>query len=363
MSSLTLRRVTKRYGDVTAVDSVDFACKAGEFIALLGPSGCGKSSTMRMIAGLEAISGGEILFGDTIVNDLPPRERNVALAFESYALYSPLTVRENLALPLRGRVANDEIDRRIEEMVERFELGPIISRKPGHLSGGQSQRVSLARAMIRDPQVLLLDEPLSHLDHRLRTVIRARIRHVHDENPETTTIYVTHDQEEAIALADRIIVMNDATFQQVGVVSELWNHPVNIFVGGFLGDPPMNFLDATVGEGVLQLDGGVSVPAPSFAPERGNSVVLGVRPDWIDIVAADAPEFAMTATILVNEFQGDRCVVTADCPAGQLKLLADEAFEGVRDDTLGLVFHADKMVLFDRDTGLSLQNRSVKAAA
>lgn len=355
MSSLTLRGVTKRYGTVTAVAGVDFNCAAGEFIALLGPSGCGKSSTMRMIAGLEEISDGEILFGDTVVNDLPPRERNVALAFESYALYSPLTVRENLALPLQGRLPKAEINKRIAEMTERFELGPLLDRKPGHLSGGQSQRVSLARAIIRDPQVLLLDEPLSHLDHRVRTVIRARIRHIHDQNPGTTTIYVTHDQEEAIALADRIIVMNDASFQQVGTVSELWDTPVNQFVGGFLGDPPMNFIDATIEGDALVLAGGTRLAAPASAREAGREVVVGVRPDWMESATDTGGEGVISARLLVNEFQGDRCVVTLETAAGQLKFLADEDFDGVRGDAMGLRPMVDKIVLFDRHTGRSIR--------
>ncbi len=356
MSSLTLRGVTKRYGSVTAVAGVDFNCAAGEFIALLGPSGCGKSSTMRMIAGLEEISGGEILFGDTVVNDLPPRERNVALAFESYALYSPLTVRENLALPLQGRLPKSEIDKRIAQMTERFELGPLLDRKPGHLSGGQSQRVSLARAIIRDPQVLLLDEPLSHLDHRVRTVIRARIRHIHDQNPETTTIYVTHDQEEAIALADRIIVMNDASFQQVGTVSELWDTPVNQFVGGFLGDPPMNFIDATVEGDALVLAGGTRLAAPASARGARREVVVGIRPDWMEVEAGDTTGDGVIASrVLVNEFQGDRCVVTLESAVGQLKFLADEDFDGQRGDAIALRPLADKIVLFDRETGAALR--------
>ena len=269
-------------------------------------------------------------------------------------------MRENLALPLRGRVPGAEIERRIRQMTERFDLGPLLDRKPANLSGGQSQRVSLARAIIRDPQVLLLDEPLSHLDHRVRTVIRARIRHIHDQNPETTTIYVTHDQEEAIALADRIIVMNDATFQQVGTVSELWDHPVNMFVGGFLGDPPMNFIEAVVEDGGLALEGGTLIAAPASAPGSGRRVMVGVRPDWMELAPADAPDGVIPARILVNEFQGDRCVVTLETAVGQVKFLAGEDFDGARGDTLGLRPMVDRIVLFDRETGLSLETRGAR---
>lgn len=357
MSALELRNVTKRYGAVTAVDAIDFHCRSGEFIALLGPSGCGKSSTMRMIAGLEEISGGEILFDEQVVNDIRPRDRNVALAFESYALYSPLTVQQNLELPLQGRIDTAEIARRVAEMAERFELADLLHRKPGHLSGGQSQRVSLARALIREPRVLLLDEPLSHLDHRLRTVIRARIRNMHDRMPETTTIYVTHDQEEAIALADRIIVMNDATIQQVGVVSELWNHPCNTFVGGFLGDPPMNFIEATVDGAVLRFGESSTLPVPDDTQPAGHDVVFGMRPDWITIAEPEAAGTTLKADILVNEFQGDRCVVTLDSAVGQLKVLAEEDFLGERGDAVGLVFDPTHTVVFDAAGGQSLRTR------
>ncbi len=356
MSSLELRNLSKRYGDVTAVDGVNFSCASGEFIALLGPSGCGKSSTMRMIAGLEAISGGEILLDGEVVNDLPARERNVALAFESYALYSPLTVRQNLILPLKGRLDAAEIARRVDEMADRFELSDLLERKPAGLSGGQSQRVSLARALIREPRVLLLDEPLSHLDHRLRTVIRARIRNVHDRLPDTTTVYVTHDQEEAIALADRIIVMNDATFQQIGGVSELWNQPANSFVGGFLGDPPMNFMDATIDGEILRLEGGASLPMPHVVQSSERNVSIGVRPDWIRIGGPEGLNGAagIGARIVVNEFQGDRCVVTVESAAGPMKILADEDFRGGRDDPITLHCDPARTVVFDARSGLAL---------
>ena len=280
MISLELENVTKKYGDVLAVDSVNFSCKEGEFIALLGPSGCGKSSTMRMIAGLEEVSEGEIRFNGKRINEMAPRERNVALAFESYALYSPLTVYENLELPLRGKLAKGLINEKILEMAERFELSDLLHRKPRNLSGGQSQRVSLARAIIREPDILLLDEPLSHLDQRLRSIIRARIRNTHDNLKGTTTIYVTHDQDEAVALADRIIVMNDRNFQQVGTVEDLWNTPENMFVGGFLGDPPMNFLEISAENGQLQFPNGSKLKVGTKQAEK-REIVVGIRPDWI----------------------------------------------------------------------------------
>ena len=234
VSALELKDVWKIYdGDVEAVRGASFKAADGEFLALLGPSGCGKSSTMRMIAGLENISRGEIFFGEQMVNTLGPKERNVALAFESYALYTPLTVYQNLAFPLKSHGLDDaQIDHKVREVAQTFQLEALLDRKPGALSGGQAQRVSLARALVRNPNVLLLDEPLSHLDYRLRTELRVRVRHIHDAL-NTTTIYVTHDQEEAVALADRIIVMNHAEIQQIGTVDSLWNRPVNQFVAVF----------------------------------------------------------------------------------------------------------------------------------
>ena len=199
-----------------------------------------------MIAGLEEISEGEILFDGKVVNNMSSRERNIALAFESYALYSPLTIYENIAFPMRARSVSDhEIDEKVKSISEALELTDILNRKPGHLSGGQQQRVSLARALVRNPNVFLLDEPLSHMDSRGRAVIRVRIRRIHDELG-TTTIYVTHDQEEAVALADKVIVMNMGTIQQAGTVDELWNHPCNLFVAGFIGEPSMNFIKGKV---------------------------------------------------------------------------------------------------------------------
>ena len=351
MIGLELENVTKRYGDVVAVRGANVRAERGEFLALLGPSGCGKSSTMRMIAGLEEVSEGRIHFGDRVVNDLPPRQRNVALAFESYALYSPLTVRENLAFPLESRgMEKAAIAERIAEIAERLQLTDLLDRRPAALSGGQSQRVSLARALVREPEVLLLDEPLSHLDQRLRTVLRARIRHIHDTIGTTTTIYVTHDQEEAVALADRIIVMNDAVIQQIGDVDTLWNRPVNLFVAGFLGDPAMNIMEAEISGGSLQLKGDIALPLPArFRPTEA-ALLCGIRPEALKI-AADG---AIPGRILVNEFQGDRCILTVESPLGSLKVVTDEDVPDPAGTELRLAAGLDDLHLFDRHTGEAL---------
>ena len=233
MSTVEARHVWKIYdGDVVAVKDANFLCENEEFVAVLGPSGCGKSSTLRMLAGLEDITKGEMLFDGKVVNALSPRDRNIALAFESYALYPPLTVYENIGFPLLAKgMDKKEIDRKVRGIAEDLELTEVLKRKPGKLSGGQQQRVSLARALVRDPSVLLLDEPLSHMDQRVRTVIRARIRRIHDEL-HTTTIYVTHDQEEAVALADKIIVMSMGLVQQIGTADDLVPYPCKPVCGG-----------------------------------------------------------------------------------------------------------------------------------
>ncbi len=361
MGTLELRNVTKRYGAVVAVDNASFKAGDGEFLALLGPSGCGKSSTMRMIAGLETISEGDILIDGERVNDRKPRERNVALAFESYALYTPLTVYENLAFPLRnGKIPAPAVDRRVREIAEQFELTELLKRKPGHLSGGQSQRVSLARALIRKPNVLLLDEPLSHLDHRLRVVLRARIRHIHDTAGGTPTVYVTHDQEEAVALADRIIVMNHAVIQQIGSFEDLLERPANQFVAGFVGDPSMNMLPATVaGEDAVRVEGVQIAIPPAIRPHawpKSGDVLLGVRPERLALTER-GPD-ALVAEVVVDEYQGDRSIVTATLSHRQVKCVTP-AVTGFRPgDPVAFRIDASHVNFFDPESQLALPRRA-----
>lgn len=357
MSSLSLDGVWKIYnGDVVAVREASFAASDGEFLALLGPSGCGKSSTMRMIAGLETISKGEVRFGDKVVNDLKPAERNVALAFESYALYSPLNVRENLEFPLKSRgFSTAEITSRVEKVVQTFQISELMDRKPSGLSGGQAQRVSIARALIRDPNVMLLDEPLSHLDYRLRTELRVKIRRIHDELG-ATTVYVTHDQEEAIALSDRIIVMNHAEIQQIGDVEALWKTPVNQFVAGFLGDPAMNFVDAQFTDKMISTAGGkIGAVAPADSV-TASEFVFGFRPEDTEIHAVDESKDGLHGEVLVNEFHGERCVLTVETACGQLKAIDGRASPWAPGDKVRLVPVSGKSHLFCPDTGNALQH-------
>lgn len=363
MSSLSLDDVWKIYnGDVVAVREASFEASDGEFLALLGPSGCGKSSTMRMIAGLETISRGQVRFGDRVVNDLKPAERNVALAFESYALYSPLTIRENLEFPLKSRgFPTAEIASRVKRVVETFQIGDLLDRKPSGLSGGQAQRVSIARALIRDPNVMLLDEPLSHLDYRLRTELRVKIRRIHDELG-ATTVYVTHDQEEAIALSDRIIVMNHAEIQQIGNVEALWTAPVNRFVAGFLGEPAMNFVEAEyTGEKTVTAAGKIDAvaPAKSLAVK---GFVFGFRPEDTEIHPADESEDGLNGEVSVNEFHGERCVLTVETASGQLKAIDGRASPWRPGDKIRLVPLTGKSHFFCADTGAALQHGKEAAA-
>ena len=355
MRSLTLNEVWKIYdGDVVAVKDASFEAREGEFLALLGPSGCGKSSTMRMIAGLETISKGQIKFDNDIVNDWTPAQRNVALAFESYALYSPLTVRENLEFPLRSRHASPaDIKKRVSGVVTAFQIGDLLDRQPSSLSGGQAQRVSIARALVRDPNVMLLDEPLSHLDYRLRSELRVKIRHIHDELG-ATTIYVTHDQEEAVALSDRIIVMNHAEIQQIGDVESLWSHPVNKFVAGFLGDPAMNFIRAEYADGKFTAKAGcLSGPRPP-RKIREAEFILGFRPENTSVRPASATQDGLLGEISVNEFHGERCVLTIETDSGQFKAIDGCASPWRPGDKVSLTTDPKMSHLFSLQTEASL---------
>lgn len=357
MSSLSLERVWKIYdGEIVALRDASFGANDGEFIALLGPSGCGKSSTMRMIAGLESISRGRIRFDSNIVNDLSPAQRNVALAFESYALYSPLTVRENLEFPLRSRgMAKTEIDRRVSKSILTFQIESLLDRRPSELSGGQAQRVSIARALVRNPNMILLDEPLSHLDYRLRSDIRVRIRRIHDEL-EATTVYITHDQEEAVALADRIIVMNHAEIQQIGDVAALWSRPVNRFVAGFLGDPAMNFVDVEFHDGKAVCQAGQMSSLAMIQHDGKSKFILGFRPEETMINVATGTGEGFFGEVSVNEFHGERCVLTIETANGQMKVVDGRASPWRPGDKISLTVDSRKSHIFCSQTGVALQH-------
>ena len=284
MATVSLKKLEKRYGNVAVVHGIDLEVADREFIALVGPSGCGKSTTLRMIAGLEDISGGEIRIGSRVVNELPPRSRNISMVFQSYALYPHMTVKENMGFSLKiaGR-PQDEIEKRVAEAARILDLGQLLERRPSQLSGGQRQRVAMGRAIVRSPDVFLFDEPLSNLDAKLRTQMRTEIKKLHAK-VQSTVIYVTHDQVEAMTLSDRIVIMRDGHIEQVGTPDQVFKLPATRFVAGFIGSPPMNLVEAFVDGGEIRFADGASLPVPrqfrqSVGP--GQKVVFGLRPDDI----------------------------------------------------------------------------------
>ncbi|RWN18038.1 MAG: sn-glycerol-3-phosphate ABC transporter ATP-binding protein UgpC [Mesorhizobium sp.] len=284
MATVTLTKLTKRYGTVGIVHGIDLDIADREFIALVGPSGCGKSTTLRMIAGLEEISAGSIKIGGRIVNDLPPRSRNISMVFQSYALYPHMTVRENLGFSLKiAGAAKEDMERRVAEASAILGLDTLLDRRPSQLSGGQRQRVAMGRAIVRDPDVFLFDEPLSNLDAKLRTQMRTEIKKLHAK-VQSTVIYVTHDQVEAMTLADRIVIMRDGHIEQVGTPDEVFRRPATRFVAGFIGSPPMNLHEATIDDGQMVFANGEKLPLPAQFKANvttGDKVVFGLRPDDI----------------------------------------------------------------------------------
>ena len=357
MSRVDAKHIWKIYqGGVEAVKDATFHCEDGEFLAILGPSGCGKSSTLRMIAGLEEITRGELLFDGKLVNHLSPRERNIALAFETYALYAPLTIYENIAFPLKaGGLKGSEVNKKVKQIAEMLDLSDVLRRKPAHLSGGQQQRVSLARALVRDPNVSLLDEPLSHMDQRVRVVLRARIRRIHDELKDTT-IYVTHDQEEAISLADRIVVMDLGIIQQMGTVDELWNQPANKFVAGFLGEPAMNFLEGRIEKpqevSVAGGEGRASFQLSGEVEEIyvGREVTVGIRPQKILVFPNNKEDKLLPSLIEVIEPLGENKILTVRLDETELKIVTSREIEAQVGQIMWLEFRPEDIHLFDKET-------------
>ena len=315
MASVSFRHVYKRFGDVSVIKDFNLEIADKEFMVFVGPSGCGKSTNLRMLAGLEEISEGDILIGDRVVNDVPPKDRDIAMVFQSYALYPHMSVYDNMAFGLKLRkMPKTEIDRRVKEAAENIGLSHLLDRKPKALSGGQRQRVALGRAIVREPAVFLMDEPLSNLDAKLRVSARAEISKLH-QKLGTTFIYVTHDQVEAMTMGDRIAVLADGLLQQADTPRNLYNEPVNVFVAGFIGSPAMNFFNGTLvsEEGRQFVDTGdfrVRVPEDrktAFGPYVGKEVIMGIRPEHVH-----APEYApvnidaapVSATVEVVELLG-----------------------------------------------------------
>jgi multiple sugar transport system ATP-binding protein len=367
MAGITLTNVWKIYNEgrkdeVVAVQDVNIECHDGEFLALLGPSGCGKTSTLRMVAGLEEITRGEIRIGDQVVNELHPSERDIAMVFETYALYEHLKVYDNIAFPLRVRgLGKEEIDHRVKRATEILAIGDLLDRMPSHLSDGQKQRVSIGRAIVREPAAFLMDEPISHLDAMLRSRMRLEITHLQQEL-RTTTVYVTHDQLEATAMADRIAVMDLGELQQLATPMEIFEHPANAFVADFVGEPPMNFLEVEItGDAerlALEREGfatSVRTPARVEALEEldRRQVTLGIRPLHIRPHLSQV-DSAIPAQVYVVEPLDEFNIITAT--VGGERLLVETAPEVIPeiDQTIWLTFPEEKLHFFHPDTGQSL---------
>ena len=368
MAKVTLKNIKKVYDkDVVAVHDFNLEIADKEFIVLVGPSGCGKSTTLRMVAGLEEISGGELYIGDKLVNDVPPKDRDIAMVFQTYALYPHMTVYENMAFGLKLRKEKkDVIDKKVREAAEILDITEYLDRKPKALSGGQRQRVAIGRAIVRDPQVFLMDEPLSNLDAKLRNQMRAEIIKLR-QRIDTTFIYVTHDQTEAMTLGDRIVIMRDGFIQQIGTPQEVFNHPANLFVAGFIGSPQMNFFDArlekdgeryyaALGSARIELDEERqnALRAKNAAPQ---DITLGIRPEHIMLCADDA-QGHISATVDVSEMMGSSVHLHVRAEERDVVVVLSTIDLGGRSFALGdpvsFTFGGKLVHLFDRQSGQNL---------
>jgi multiple sugar transport system ATP-binding protein len=369
MSKVDCKNIWKIYtGNVIGVKDLTFTCNDKEFLAILGPSGGGKSSTLRMLAGLEEISKGEVLFDGKVVNQLGPTERNIALAFESYALYYRLSVYENIAFPLRAKgLSRKDVDKRVKEIADALNLTSILKKRPAELAGGHQQRVSLARALIRKPNLTLLDEPLSHMDQRIRAEIRAQIRRIHEEFGNTT-IYVTHDQAEAISLCDRILILYNAEFQQIGTVDEIYNKPANKFIAFFVGQPGMNFIKCRVeslesvslqtseDKKIFKFNGAID---PKYV---GSEITMGIRPQQIKVVEHDGQQSNISGMVRIVEFQGDINVLTvelSDVEKTRIKIVIPAGgMRFKREEACWMDFQPEHIHLFDEAEKAIIERRS-----
>ena len=351
MASVSLNHIYKVYaGGVTAVSDFCLDIEDKEFIVLVGPSGCGKSTTLRMVAGLEEISDGELYIGDKLVNDVAPKDRDIAMVFQNYALYPHMTVYDNMAFGLKLRkTPKDEIKRRVEEAAKILDIAHLLNRKPKALSGGQRQRVALGRAIVREPKVFLFDEPLSNLDAKLRVATRAQIAKLQREL-HTTMIYVTHDQVEAMTMGDRVAVLRDGRLQQVAAPRELYENPVNAFVAGFIGSPAMNLFDAPVAGGMVDLEG-LRVTAPSGAQ---GTVTVGVRPEHLRL-AGEGEEGMHAVVDLVEELGADSFLHCSSPDGYPLVYRAESADHPRKGEAIRLVAKEGQVRFFDSATGERLR--------
>ena len=359
MAKISLQNIRKVYpGGVEVVPKLNLEIADKEFVVLVGPSGCGKSTTLRMIAGLEEITDGDMYIGERRVNDVAPKDRNIAMVFQSYALYPHMTVYKNMAFGLSlQKMPKDEIDRKVHEVAKILDLEHLLNRKPKALSGGQRQRVALGRAMVRDPDVFLLDEPLSNLDAKLRTSMRAEIARLH-KRLGTTFVYVTHDQTEAMTMGDRIVVMKSGIIQQADTPTNLYNKPCNMFVAGFIGSPQMNFIDCTIEKGKEGYGvnfAGKLIPLPQgkfpdklMAEYAGKTVVLGVRPESAFLEMSE--DSTVEAEVEIAEMMGAEIYIHAVCGGQKLIVRAPSRVQAESGDHISLAIDKNKIHLFDKET-------------
>lgn len=380
MAGLSLRGIYKKYpGDVLAVSDFNLEIKDKEFIIFVGPSGCGKSTTLRMIAGLEEISEGELYIGDRLVNDVAPKDRDIAMVFQNYALYPHMTVFDNMAFGLKLRkTPKDEIKRRVEEAARILDIDHLLERKPKALSGGQRQRVALGRAIVREPKVFLLDEPLSNLDAKLRAQMRTELSKLH-QRLGTTFIYVTHDQTEAMTMGTRIVVMKDGILQQVDTPTTLYNKPNNVFVAGFIGSPQMNFLESKILEdkGTFYVEFGsedtknragvkykIKLPESKnyrdcLVPYIDKMVIMGIRPEHVhdeDNFIAKLADGVIEANVDVTEMMGAETYLYMNCEGQNINARVDPSSTSRAGDTIKIAIDPERIHIFDKDTEMTITN-------
>jgi len=351
MTTVELQDLEKEFGDVHAVKGITLEIPEGEFVVIVGPSGCGKSTTLRMVAGLEQVSDGQILMNDEEITEDQPKDRNVAMVFQNYALYPHMSGRRNMTFGMKsaGSFTDEEIDERVTTAAEILDISDLLERKPGEMSGGERQRVALGRAICRDPDVFLMDEPLSNLDAKLRVQMRAELARLHEELG-TTTVYVTHDQTEAMTLGDRVAVLDDGRLQQIATPQRLYDFPENQFVAEFIGDPAMNMLPVTVDDGRAVQDA-FTIPLPMYDGDEGEAL-LGIRPEDFDVVDGESDEPTFGATVTVTEPLGDTLLLYCRTTDGtEFKVQSDPRQSLGSGDRVTLTYDTERLHLFDTETG------------
>ena len=351
MAKLSLHTLTKAYGKTEVLHGIDLDVADGEFVVFVGPSGCGKSTTLRMIAGLEEVTNGEVVIGNKVVNNLEPKDRNIAMVFQNYAIYPHMSVKKNIAFGLRSsKMSKADKETRITEVAGILDMTHLLDRKPSELSGGQRQRVAIGRAMVRDPAVFLFDEPLSNLDAQLRTQMRLEIKKLH-QRVGNTIIFVTHDQVEAMTMADRIVIMKDGHIQQVGTPAEVYHSPANAFVAQFIGAPSMNMLPGILNNDGIELTTGKRINT-GHSSDASRKIMLGVRPD--DLVLGGPGETLINGTVTVREPLGAETLIYIDTGADEIIAKADGRTPPELGSQVELTSVADNLHVFDAETGAAI---------